>query len=176
MTVLELFRLFENVHPKNCKKRWFETSSTSLMMSLNAQKPCGFQIWEAVVVVNFIPGKRTAMEDSKQSLQSITKQFVTHSVVAYGVFSAIQVFYRFFVGWRRSSHMMEVLKDMPATSGEGHDAPAGWIKDLRANVDRIHDWRLETCIGQPISKNLGFSWSQPHTLCWPLIQRLCVIF
>mgnify|MGYP002803551068 CR=1 FL=1 len=102
------------------------------------------------------------MDDSKQS---ITKQFVIHSVLAYGVFSAVQVFYRFFVGWRRSSHMIEVLKDMPATLGEGHDAPAGWIKDLRANIHRIQDWRIDICGRQPISKNLGFSWFPgPYTL------------
>lgn len=110
------------------------------------------------------------MDDSKQS---IAKQFVIHSVLAYGVFSAVQVFYRFFVGWRRSSHMIEVLKDMPATLGEGHDAPAGWIKDLRANIHRIQDWRIDICGRQRI---WAFPGSQAHTLCWPLIQRLCVIF
>ena len=61
--------------------------------------------------------------------------------------------------------MREVLKDMPATKGAGHDAPAGWIRDLQRNLYRLHDWRLEICEGRPISKNLGFSWSPaPYTL------------
>ncbi|CAE7250149.1 CYP704B1, partial [Symbiodinium pilosum] len=47
---------------------------------------------------------------------------------------------------------------MPATKGAGHDAPVGWLKDLTLNMHRLHDWRHEITVGQPISKNLGFSW------------------
>ena len=36
----------------------------------------------------------------------------------------------------------------------GHSHP----EDLTTNLYRIHDWRLEITDGQPISKNLGFSW------------------
>ena len=54
--------------------------------------------------------------------------------------------------------MKGLLKDTPATKGAGHDAPAGWLKDLISNRDRIHDWRLDISQGQPVSKNLGFSW------------------
>jgi len=50
------------------------------------------------------------------------------------------------------------MKDTPATKGPGHDAPAVWLKDLIANRDRLHDWRLDISQGQPVSKNLGFSW------------------
>ena len=32
------------------------------------------------------------------------------------------------------------------------------LQDLTTNLYRIHDWRLEICDGQPISKNVGFSW------------------
>lgn len=102
------------------------------------------------------------MEESKGTL---AKKIVINSVIAYGVFGAVQVFYRLWKGFTVSSRMREVLKDMPATKGAGHDAPAGWIRDLQRNLYRLHDWRLEICEGRPISKNLGFSWSPaPYTL------------
>ena len=86
-------------------------------------------------------------------------------VIAYGVFGAVQVFYRLVKGWTTSSRMRNVLKDMPSTTGEGHDSPGGWIQDLQMNLYRLHEWRLEICEGRPISKNLGFSWSPaPYTL------------
>ena len=70
----------------------------------------------------------------------------------------VQVIYRLIWGWRASSRMKRFMKDTPATKGPGHDAPAVWLKDLIANRDRLHDWRLDISQGQPVSKNLGFSW------------------
>ena len=56
---------------------------------------------------------------------------------------ASQVVYQFWSGWRQATRMQKVLKDMPATKGEGHDRPMGWLKDLKANMLRSHDWRLD---------------------------------
>ena len=95
------------------------------------------------------------MDESKEA---VAKRVAINSVIAYGIFGAVQVFYRLWKGWTTSSRMREMLKDMPATTGKGHDAPRGWIKDLQANLHRLQDWRLEICEGRPISKNLGFSW------------------
>lgn len=81
------------------------------------------------------------------------------SFVAYGILGALQVVYQFWSGWRQATRMQKVLKDMPATKGEGHDRPMGWLKDLKANMLRSHDWRLEICRGLPIAKFLGFSWT-----------------
>jgi len=97
-----------------------------------------------------------AMEDSKGS--ALSKQLVVNTLLGYGIFGAVQVLYRLIWGWRASSRMKGLLEDVPATKGAGHDAPAGWLKDLTTNLYRIHDWRLEICDGQPISKNVGFSW------------------
>eukprot|EP00435_Cladocopium_sp_Y103_P013181 s1277_g3.t1 len=101
----------------------------------------------------------------EESKGTLAKKIVINSVIAYGVFGAVQVFYRLWKGFTTSSRMRQALKDMPATKGAGHDAPGGWIRDLQRNLHRLHDWRLEICEGRPISKNLGFSWSPaPYTL------------
>ena len=95
------------------------------------------------------------MDESKET---VAKRVAINGIIAYGIFGAVQVFYRLWKNWTTSSRMREMLKDMPATTGKSHDAPGGWIKDLQANLHRLQDWRLEICDGRPISKNLGFSW------------------
>ena len=95
------------------------------------------------------------MDESKET---VAKRVAINGIIAYGIFGAVQVFYRLWKNWTTSSRMREMLKDMPATTGKSHDAPGGWIKDLQANLHRLQGWRLEICDGRPISKNLGFSW------------------
>ncbi|CAE7548329.1 CYP704C1 [Symbiodinium natans] len=103
-----------------------------------------------------------ATDDSKGF--ALSKQLAATTLLGYGIFGAVQVLYRLIWGWRASSRMKGLLKDTPATKGPGHDEPAGWLKDLIANRDRIHDWRCEICQGQPVSKNLGFSWHPGMTM------------
>ena len=85
-------------------------------------------------------------------------QLVIKTVLAYGLVGAAQVLYKLLWGWRRSSRIRLVLEDMPATKGDGHDSPMGWIKDFAANRSRLNDWRVEVCDGQPVCKTLGFRW------------------
>ena len=94
-------------------------------------------------------------EGTKFSKQSL----VIKSLIAYGVFGAIQVFHRLWSGWRKSSHMRMILEDVPNTNGVKNHSPGGWVGEMIVNIHRLHDWRHEICVGQPVSKLLGFSWS-----------------
>ena len=97
-------------------------------------------------------------EENKQGI-------LVKSLVAYGIFGVLQVFYRFWWGWSTSSRMRRMLKDVPAFKGENNDLPGGWITGLRRNFHRMHDWRLDISEGLPVAKLLGFSWTPaPYSL------------
>ena len=65
------------------------------------------------------------MEDFKGA--ALSKTLVVRSLLAYGVFGAVQVLYRLVWGFRASSRMRAALRDMPATKGAGHDAPVAGL-------------------------------------------------
>eukprot|EP00913_Durusdinium_trenchii_P034045 g31867.t1 len=91
-------------------------------------------------------------EGSKQSL-------VIKSIIAYEVFGALQVFYRLWSGWRKSTRMRAILDEVPMPKGLRSHSPGGWVAEMIANLYRLHDWRHDICVGQPISKLVGFPWA-----------------
>jgi len=123
---------------------------------LNSNSRARHTVWHRRIVGAKPVLPVSAMEDGKES--ALSKQLMVKTLLGYGIFGAVQVLYRLISGWRTSSRMRGLLEDMPATNGAGHDQPVGWLKDLVANIHRIHDWRLEVTGGQAISKCLGFSW------------------
>ncbi|CAJ1337014.1 unnamed protein product [Effrenium voratum] len=85
------------------------------------------------------------------------KQILVNSLLAYGAFGLVQVAYRIVAGWTRSLRIRRMLKDTPA--GHGNEGPMEWLKSMRANFHRIHDWRVDICKGLTVAKNTGFRWS-----------------